>query len=75
MKLTKANKQVILRYVVSSAITFFAGFSIVLLAQIDSLTVESLKDGSFIGVLFLAVRAGVKALLEAAVAAYQSYNK
>ena len=53
------------RYFVSSMITFFSGFVFVLVNSIDSVTLETLRDGSLVGVLLAAVRAGIKALLEA----------
>lgn len=56
------------RYLVSSLITFAAGAAIVLYEQIDHITVASLKDGSLVGLLFVATRAGVKALLEVFIA-------
>jgi len=52
------------RYIVSSLITFFTAFATVLLASIDSITIESIKDGAIIGIVFTALRAGTKALLE-----------
>lgn len=55
------------RYLYSSIVTFVTGVAVVLLAQIDSITVESFKDGSILGVLFIAVRTGFKLVLEALV--------
>lgn len=52
------------RYIISSLITFLTGVGIVLLSQWDSITLESFRDGSILGVGFVAVRAGVKALIE-----------
>ncbi len=52
------------RYLWSSLITFIAGFLLVFVPQMESITLESFKDGSFNGLVFLAVRAGLKALLE-----------
>jgi len=52
------------RYLVSSAVTFFSAMGLVLLANIDSITLESFKDGSLVGLGFMAVRAGVKGILE-----------
>ena len=58
------TKQTMKRYVISSLVTFLTGFSIVLLGEIDNITLESFKDGSIIGVAFACARAGVKAVLE-----------
>lgn len=52
------------RYLISSAVTFLSGFALVLLSQWDSITLASFGDGSIMGVLFVALRAGVKALIE-----------
>lgn len=51
-------------HIKSALITFFVSFAIVMVAQIDTFTTESFIDGTVVGVLFVAVRAGVKALLE-----------
>lgn len=58
------TKENIKRYLISSAVTFATSFIVVLLAEIDTFTVESLKDGAIIGVLFTASRAGIKGILE-----------
>lgn len=52
------------RYLWSSLVTFIAAVVVVLLSEIDNITLESFKDGAIVGVLFTALRAGVKALLE-----------
>lgn len=52
------------RYLVSSLLTFIAGFCLVFVNEIDNLSLEAVKDGALIGVLFVSVRAGVKALVE-----------
>lgn len=58
-------KQVTKRYIQSTTITFLTGFCTVLLTDIDKLNVQSFIDGSYVGLLFSAVRSGVKALIEA----------
>lgn len=60
MTLSKTQK----KWLVSSLVTFVTGFGMVLLSEIDNLTLASFSDGTYMGVLFLAVRAGVKAVLE-----------
>lgn len=52
------------RYLWSSAVTFLAGLLMVLLDNWGQFTLDSFKDGSFLGALFVAVRAGVKAVFE-----------
>ena len=43
----------------------------VLVMDIDLITMETIKDGSIVGIVFAAVRGGIKALLEA----YLAYKK
>lgn len=52
------------KYLVSSLITFVTGFALVFVGNIDSLTLESFKNGAYVGIIFTAVRAGIKALVE-----------
>lgn len=52
------------RYLISSILTFLAGFLAVILSSLDNLTLESLSNGSLAGVVFVAVRAGLKVALE-----------
>ena len=54
----------------SFIITFIVGFVMVIYAQFDTLTLDSLKDGSYVGVLFAAVRAGIKGVIELFLAWY-----
>lgn len=54
----------------SFLITFFVAVAFVLVEQIDSLTIETFKTGAWIGILFGAGRAGVKALLTLFVSLY-----
>lgn len=59
------TKETIKRWVISSALTFATAAGIVMLAQWDNFTLDTVKDGTYLGVLFTAGRAGLKALLEA----------
>jgi len=52
------------RYLISIGITFIAGFLSVFLASVDNITLESLENGTLAGVVFVAVRTGVKFALE-----------
>ena len=52
------------RYLISSGVTFASAFVVVLLANWELTTLEAIKTGAIGGVLFTALRAGVKALLE-----------
>jgi len=54
----------------SFAITFVVSFALVLVAQIDQLSLETIADGTIMGVLFGAVRAGVKGILELVIAKF-----
>ncbi len=58
------------RWLVSSAVTFFAGFAVVILPALDTITLESLRGGVVVGLLMAGVRAGVKAVIEAYLAWY-----
>lgn len=66
--MTKETKQLIKRYAISSAVSFSTGFAIVLLGEIDDITLQTIKDGTWIGIVFLAARAGLKSLLESFIA-------
>lgn len=59
------NRPVWLRHAISAVLTFFTGFAIALIPELETLDLESLKTGAWVGVLFAAVRAGLKTLLEA----------
>jgi len=48
----------------SFIITFIVGFVMVIYTQLDTLTLDSLKDGSYWGVIFAGVRAGIKGVIE-----------
>jgi len=52
------------KYLTSSLLTFVTGFAIALAPVMDSITLESIENGAIVGVLFAALRAGLKALLE-----------
>jgi len=52
------------KYIISSLLTFATGFALAILPVIDSITLESIESGAIVGVLFAALRAGLKALLE-----------
>jgi len=59
-------------YIKSSLITFVAGFAIVFVTEIDTITLESFQDGALAGLFFVAVRTGMKAVLESFIAWYAS---
>jgi len=52
------------RHLISAGVTFITAFAATFLLSIDSISLESIKDGSVIAVLFTAIRAGIKGLLE-----------
>jgi len=58
------TKETFKRYLVSSLVTFLAGLFSTLLFDWDKITLETLKDGSILGIIFLAVRGGFKGVLE-----------
>lgn len=51
-------------YIKSAVITFIAGFFMVLATEIDSMTVDSFKDGTIVGLVFAAGRTGIKGVIE-----------
>jgi len=60
----KLGENNIKRYVISALVSFLAGFAIVILADINSITLESIKNGSIAGLIFVAIRTGIKGMLE-----------
>lgn len=52
------------KYIVSSIITFVTTFAIAVVPIIDSLTLENVKTGALLALVFTGVRAGVKAVFE-----------
>lgn len=64
MEISEKRKAVINRYVKSSIITFLTGFCLVFVANIDNINLDSLGEGTVMGLVFLAVRGGIKAVLE-----------
>lgn len=52
------------RYLLSSLITFLGAFLLVIYMEIDNITTGSFRDGTVWGIVFVAVRAGTKALIE-----------
>lgn len=59
-------------YLVSAVVTFAAGVAIVLVPNLDSLTLDSFKDGTVVGLVFSGVRTGVKLVLELFLTWYHS---
>lgn len=53
------------RYIISTAITFAAGFLVVVTPEVQTLTVEAIKEGALLGIFMAGARAGVKAAFEA----------
>lgn len=61
VKLSKKSKA----HIKSAFITFLTGFTLVISTSFDSLTIESLEDGTAVGVFAAAVRFGLKMMFEA----------
>lgn len=55
----------------STIITFAAGFAIAVVPHMDALTMDSIKDGSLLGLVFAGVRTGIKVVLEGFVLLYK----
>lgn len=52
------------RYAISSLVTFLTGFCVVVLPLMNDITMDTLKNGAYVGIVVLGVRAGIKALME-----------
>ncbi len=52
------------RHLISALVTFLTAFGLVLVADIDSITLDSLRSDATLGLIFAAGRAGVKAVIE-----------
>lgn len=55
------------RYIISSLVTFFAAFTMYFVTVIDDVTIESFTNGALMAILFVGLRAGIKAVLEASI--------
>ncbi len=60
------------RYVKSTAVTFVAGFAIVVAPQLESLSLDSVTDGALVGLVFAGARLGIKMVLELYLTWYNS---
>lgn len=56
------------RWLVSTLLTFLTGAAIVVIPELDNITLEALQAGAWVGIVFAGVRAGLKAALEAWIA-------
>lgn len=52
------------RHLFSAFVTFITAFCLYFVTVIDSITMESFTDGSFVALAFVGARAGIKALME-----------
>lgn len=59
------KKETLIRYAISSVITFAAAFFLALGTQLQNLTPDTLTQGALFGALVVAVRAGAKVVFEA----------
>jgi hypothetical protein len=53
-----------MEYVKSAIITFVAGMALVIVPEVDRISLESFQDGALVGLMFAATRTGFKMLLE-----------
>lgn len=60
----KIKLPIISHYLVSSIITFLTAFLGMLILVIDKFTLESFETGAWVGIIMVAIRAGIKTLLE-----------
>lgn len=68
----KLSWETVLRYTVSTLVTFFAGVAIVIVPALDNLTLEQVQQGALVGLLFSGARLGFKMVLEGFLALYNS---
>lgn len=58
-------KQHIKDYARSSALTFLTGFGLELLPALDTLSLADFRSGAYVGIIFVAARGGLRALIQA----------
>ena len=58
------EKKTIVRYLLSTLVTFIAGMAMVIAPALNELTLEAVSDGALVGVLFSGARLGTKMVLE-----------
>lgn len=56
--------KVIKKYALSSFITFLSVFCVAIVSQIDNLNADALQQGALVSLMFAAVRAAVKGVVE-----------
>ena len=56
------------RHIISALVTFATGFAIVILPELDNLSVGNLSNAVLWGLVFTGLRGGIKALLELLIA-------
>jgi hypothetical protein len=64
------NQLTMNNHIKSFVITFVVSCALVLVAQIDNISLATFKDGAILGILFGVVRAGVKGVLELLIAKF-----
>ena len=69
------TKKDLKRYAISSALTFISGFALVVVPSIDTLTMDSFRDGTLVGLLFVGTRTGLKMMLEGIVSWYEEWQQ
>jgi dolichyl-phosphate-mannose--protein O-mannosyl transferase len=62
--MTQEKKENIKRWLVSSLLTFLAAFAATFATELKSISLDGLETSVIVGVVFTAVRAGFKALVE-----------
>lgn len=58
------------KHLVSAGITFFAGFALMVVPELDNISMQSFENGALGGILFAGVRTGLKMLLESFIVWY-----
>ena len=52
------------RYIISSLVTFLSAFALYFVTVIDTINIENITDGALLSLVFVGIRAGIKAVLE-----------
>jgi len=60
------------RYLISSVVTFLAGFCIAVIPMLDSFSIHDLTTSTVVGILAVGMRAGIKVLMETFLAWYST---
>ena len=64
MQSYEINKTTFKRHAISAFVTFSSAMAMVLITELDNLTLEAIQTGAWVGIVIAVLRAGLKAFLE-----------